>query len=123
MADFELGSRAEELLHPDFSRWPSQALRGGSSPTGRAVKLYQPIALQTIGKQKVPQEHAFKALTHQICAAAAGEYAFLECVPRSFCTCLWQAASVCQPQHARFPCHVRLGATHVGLGLRRPSSS
>jgi hypothetical protein len=77
MAEFELGSRAQDLLHPDFSRWPTQSLRGGSLQA-QSIKVYQPIALQTIGKQKIAQEYAFKSLTSQVCEAAAAEYAFLE---------------------------------------------
>ena len=43
--------------------------------------LYTPIALQSLGKRKVPQEAAFKAIVHLLCDAAAGEFTFLECVP------------------------------------------
>jgi hypothetical protein len=45
------------------------------------LKLYKPVALQSLGRKKLSQEAAFKAVLHQLCAAAAGEYAFLECAP------------------------------------------
>jgi hypothetical protein len=77
IAEFELGNQAKDLLHPDFSRWPTQCLRG-NSPHAQRIKIYEPIALQSIGKHKIAQEYAFKSLTNQICDAAAAEYAFLE---------------------------------------------
>lgn len=77
LADLELGSRPEELLHADFSRWPARALRG--SETAHGLHIFQPIVLQNLGKRKVPLEYAFKSVLHQLCDAAVGEFTFLEC--------------------------------------------
>jgi hypothetical protein len=85
LPDFMLGTRGEDLLQPEFSRWPLHSSKSGS--TGRASHAYRPIALQTLGKTKIPLEHAFKALLHQICDATAGEYVFLECVLASNTSC------------------------------------
>jgi hypothetical protein len=103
LADFELGSRADELLHPDFSRWPAQALRA-SAHESRPLRIYHPIALQSVGKQKVPREAAFKAVLHQLCAAAAGEFAFLECAATFFAIGV-VGVSKWRSQHCRQACH------------------
>eukprot|EP00892_Ulva_mutabilis_P002761 jgi/Ulvmu1/12486/UM009_0139.1 len=77
LQEFELGQRPEELLLADFSRWPHHmAKRGGRS--SRTITVYRPIPLQSLGKQKITLEHAFKALMHQVCDAGAGEFVFLE---------------------------------------------
>lgn len=81
---FEIGSRVDELVHPDFSQWPRRAKRGEPERTTRS---YRPIPLQSLGNTKVPLEHAFKSLMNQTCDAAAGEYAFLRHVSHPLLAC------------------------------------
>jgi hypothetical protein len=82
LQSFEVGSRVEELLHPDFSQWPRRAKRGEPERTART---YRPIPLQSLGNTKVPLEHAFKSLMNQLCDAGAGEYVFLTCAADLCC--------------------------------------
>lgn len=79
LQEFELGTRPEELLLADFSRWPHHTSKSGSR-NNRSIAIYHPIPLQSLAKQKITLEYAFKALMHQICDAGAGEFVFLEYV-------------------------------------------
>lgn len=88
-SEFALGTRAEELLHPDFALWPSAALqRAGSgrpgspaatpSPEARRPRTYRPLLPFAMGRTKIGFEYSFKAHLHQLCDAAVGESVFLE---------------------------------------------
>lgn len=93
LQEFELRNRPEELLLADFSRWPNHMAKGGGR-NSRTVAVYRPIPLQSLGKQKITLEFAFKALMHQICDAGAGEFVFLECVSLSSDTTVFSIKNV-----------------------------